>query len=103
MSKKEIKGSRPIPYSLSQYGSCREVLYRCASCGAAFGILGNQTDFCHKCGKKQDWSDSPTFCSNSFREAYHTLFNKNAMFGGGREIDKELTKLMYQFYKGEFR
>lgn len=54
---------KPIPYSLSQYGSCTEVLYKCAECGTDFRILGRQEVYCHGCGNKQDWSDSPSYCS----------------------------------------
>ena len=95
---------RPISYALSQYGSCTEVLYKCANCGTDFRILSNQEHYCHGCGTKQDWDDSPRYCSQKFMEKYNYLvYGQHAYLNGEREQDKELVQLMYRFYKGEFR
>jgi hypothetical protein len=99
-----MSDNKPIPYALSQYGSCTEVLYKCASCGADFRILGHHELYCHRCGAEQYWSDSPSYCSQEFKQQYGNLvYERNAFLRGEREQDKELVKLMYSFYKGEFR
>lgn len=98
------EGCKPIPHSLSQYGSGTEVLYRCAKCGADFRILGKHETFCHGCGVKQDWENSPIYCSEQFKEMYNELvYKKHAYIQGNRDIDKELKQLLYRFYKGELR
>lgn len=95
---------KPIPHSLSQYGSGTEVLYMCQKCGADFRILGNQEAYCHRCGAKQDWSDSPEYCSENFRKKYDDLvYSKHAYFYGKRKIDEELRELFFRFFKGELR
>lgn len=99
-----MSDNKPIPYALSQYGSCTEVLYKCASCGADFRILGHQELYCHRCGAEQDWSDSHKYCSQEFKLKYNNLvYDQHAYLSGEREQDKELVKLMYSFYRGEFR
>lgn len=93
---------KPIPYALSQYGSCTEVLYKCAKCGTDFRILGRQEAYCHGCGNKQDWSNSPSYCSEEFKQKYRKLvYDKHAYINGDREQDQELVELFYKLYKGE--
>lgn len=95
---------KPIPHSLGQYGSGTEVLYRCAKCGADFRILGKHETFCHGCGVKQDWENSPIYCSEQFKEMYNELvYKKHAYIQGNRDVDKELKQLLFRFYKGELR
>ena len=96
------KINRPIPYALSQYGSCTEVLYKCANCGTDFRILGNQEQYCHGCGTKQNWPNSPRYCSKEFKQKYDKLvYEQYAYINGEREQDKELRQLFYSFYKGD--
>lgn len=96
--------SIPIPYRLNQWGSGREVIYKCAECGADFRILGDQEEFCHRCGAKQNWSNSPRYCSAKFKEEYDRLvYEEHAYVGGQREVDKELRNLLFSFHKGDFR
>lgn len=98
------KISKPIPYALSQYGSCTEILYKCINCGTDFRILGDQEQYCHGCGMKQDWSDSPKYCSHTFKQKYDELVYKHyAYLHGEREQDKELVQLFYKLYKGEIK
>ena len=98
------KGYKPIPHSLSQYGSGTEVLYRCANCGTDFRILGKYEAFCHGCGVKQDWENNPIYCSEQFKEMYNELvYKKHAYIQGNRDVDKELKQLLFRFYKGELR
>lgn len=95
---------KPIPHSLSRYGSGTEVLYKCAKCGTDFRILGKYEAFCHGCGNEQDWSDSPQYCSEIFKKRYDDLvYKRYAFIRGKRKVDKELMELMWQFYKGIFR
>ncbi|MBQ2389747.1 MAG: hypothetical protein II305_06810 [Clostridia bacterium] len=98
------EGCKPIPHSLSQYGSGTEVLYRCANCGADFRILGKHETFCHGCGVKQDWENSPIYCSEQFKEMYNELvYKKHAYIQRNRDVDKELKQLLYRFYEGEIK
>lgn len=95
---------KPIPHSLSQWGSGTEVLYQCPKCGTNLAILGNNEKYCHECGNKLDWSDSPKYCSEDFKKKYDELRYKQYAFVRGKEPkDEELRKLLWQFYKGEFR
>ena len=98
------EGCKPIPHSLSQYGSGTEVLYRCANCGTDFRILGKYETYCHGCGVKQDWENSLIYCSEQFKEMYNELvYKKHAYIQGNRNIDKELKQLLYRFYEGEIK
>lgn len=98
------KGHKPIPHSLSQYGSGTEVLYRCANCGTDFRILGKYEAFCHGCGAKQNWENSPIYCSEQFKEMYNELvYKKHARISINAGANKELKQLLYRFYIGEIR
>lgn len=94
--------NKPVPYRLSQFGSCREVLYKCPKCGADFRILADQENYCHNCGIKLDWTTSKRVCSEEFKEQYDKLvYEENAYTSGKRPQDQQLVNLLYQFYCGK--
>jgi hypothetical protein len=90
---------KPIPYALSMWAPGTEVFYKCSACGQTFKMFYNQEHFCHNCGLEQDWSDSPRYCSESFKNEYDELvYNQHAHTNGEREQDNALVKLLSDFY-----
>lgn len=95
---------KPIPYALSQWDSRTEVFYKCSECGQSFKMFGNKELFCHNCGLRQDWSDSPQNCSQEFKDKYEDLvYNKHAHIRGSKPEDTELRRLLFDFYSGTKR
>lgn len=97
----KLNPHKPIPYALSMWGSGTEVLYKCCECGQTFKIFGNHELFCHNCGLKQDWSDSPSNCSEEFKKEYDKLvYEQHAHIRGSKPQDEQLVTLLGDFYFG---
>lgn len=95
---------KPIPYALSMWSPGTEVFYKCSECGQTFKMFYNKELFCHNCGLKQDWSDSPQYCSNEFKDQYDDLvYNQFARVNGSRTQDEQLVELLRDFYFGKRR
>lgn len=95
---------KPIPYALSMWSPGTEVFYKCSECGQTFKMFYNKELFCHNCGLKQDWSDSPQHCSNEFKDQYDDLvYNQFARVNGSRTQDEQLVELLRDFYFGKRR
>lgn len=95
---------KPIPYALSMWAPGTEVFYKCCECGQSFKMFGNKELFCHSCGLKQDWSDSPQHCSKEFKDEYDDLvYNQYARVKGNRPQDEALVALLRDFYFGQRR
>jgi hypothetical protein len=81
-----------------------EVFYKCSECGQTFKMFGNKELFCHNCGLKQDWSDSPQHCSKEFKDKYDNLvYEQSANVRGDRPQDVQLLELLRNFYFGTQR
>lgn len=97
---------RPIPHQLSMWNTGTEILYKCAQCGTDFRILGRGESYCHGCGLKLDWSKSPKYCSEEFKQEYDSLVYDNhailyrAETELATEYDKQLFELMRDLYFG---
>ena len=95
---------KPIPYALSMWSPGTEVFYKCSECGQTFKMFYNKELFCHNCGLKQDWSDSPQNCSKEFKDQYDDLvYNQFARVKGSRTQDEQLVELLRDFYFGKRR
>ena len=95
---------QPIPYALSMWSPGTEVFYKCAECGQDFKMFSNRELFCHNCGLKQDWSNSPKHCSAEFKQLYDTLvYDQGAYVRGNRPQDEQLVTILREFYFGERR
>lgn len=100
----KLNSHKPIPYALSTWDSRTEMFYKCCACGQDFRMFGNRELFCHNCGLKQDWSDSPTNCSEKFKKEYEKLvYDQYAIVEGNRPQDKKLVSLLFDFYSGKKR
>jgi tRNA(Ile2) C34 agmatinyltransferase TiaS len=47
---------KPVADDISEWGSCKEILYRCPNCGQSFRMFGDKEHFCHTCGIPIDWN-----------------------------------------------
>lgn len=100
----KLDSHKPVPYALSTWSPRTEVFYRCSECGQDFRMFGDRELFCHNCGLKQDWSDSPKHCSEEFKDEYDDLvYNQMAHVRGSRPQDEKLVALLRDFYFGERR
>lgn len=100
----KLNPHKPIPYALSMWSPGTEVFYKCSECGQNFKMFGNRELFCHNCGLKQDWSDSPKHCSEEFKQLYDKLvYEQGAHVRGNRPQDEKLVELLTNFYFGSQR
>lgn len=67
---------KPIAVALSQWNSQTEILYACPRCGQDFRILGQNEQYCHKCGQKIDWS----VITKGNQNLQRLYFDENNMF-----------------------
>ena len=96
---------KPIPFTLSQWGSGTEILYKCPKCGQEFRILGNHEKYCHNCGQGIEWEGVPVRCSTAFKQLWDPVY-----YGSGEydmmdyKVRKQiLVELMHKIYIGEIQ
>ena len=100
----KLNPHKPIPYALSMWSPGTEVFYKCSECGQDFKMFGNRELYCHNCGLKQDWSDSPKHCSEEFKQLYDKLvYDQGAHVRGNRPQDEQLVTILREFYFGQRR
>lgn len=104
--KYKFKENRPVPFELSLWGNGQEIIYKCPSCGMDFRILSDHEKYCHNCGLKLDWTNSPRYCSNEFKEKYHDLVLEHSAILSrastdlANDYDRELLRLFQDLYFG---
>ena len=63
----------PRPYTLSQWGDCSEVFYKCPKCGQDFRLLGDKQNYCFNCGIKLDWEFTLKNVTPDIKDLYQSF------------------------------
>ena len=95
---------KPLPESLSDWGSRTEVRYICPKCKTSLAYYGHKQKFCHMCGNELDWSTSVKYVSESFRTEMDNIDTKyyNGHSITFEQYTEDRTQLLYKLYKNEF-
>lgn len=97
-----VKRGKPLPDTLSGWGSGSRMLYVCPKCGASLRIYGQKQNYCHLCGKKLNWTKCPEYASEKFKELWDNAYEECQKASGEVDWDlykQKLTDLKWQWYK----
>ena len=65
---------KPLAERIGSYEFRRNIVYRCFKCDTSFELLGDNINYCYRCGEKVDWNGIQTRLDDSFSYIWsHTV------------------------------
>ena len=88
------KFNLPVPVRLSSWNNMTEIIYQCPKCAQSFALLRYKESYCHNCGAKISWENSPIYCGEKFSALYFNADSDTTLSFWDRE-SKKLNLLNY--------